>query len=88
VKYINIYSAKIILYSIYSAISKRPRDIQLFSSRSVSRVLMQRFTKLSETLALHQQALTVWVGQLYGKELDWAVRTDWRCEWDSCTVRC
>jgi len=32
--------------------------------------------------------MTVSVGQLFHKVLDWAVNTYWRCEWYSCMVRC
>ena len=50
--------------SVTAQNSKLLSDIQLCSSRSVSRVQMQQFANLSETVTVHRQALTMLVGQL------------------------
>jgi hypothetical protein len=54
---------------------KALHDIQLYSSRSVSRIQMQRFAKVTETVTVQLQVLTEWVGQLWGEVCDWVVHT-------------
>ena len=50
--------------SVTAQTSKLLSDIQLCSSRSVSRVHMRRVANVSETVTVHRQALTKLVGQL------------------------
>ena len=83
------YTAEgIILYSNNIARFKKARWCSIVFIRSVSRDQMQRFANVPDTVTAQRQTLTEWLGQMYDKMLDWAVNTNWRSEWDSCTVRC
>jgi len=75
-------STEIIFYFSYSARFKRGTWYSVMYIWSVSRVQMQRFPNVSDTVTLQRQTLTEWVGQLYGEVLDWAENTIWRSEWD------
>ena len=53
-----IYQNKLFSTSVIAQDLKRSRDIQLCSFLSVSRVQMQRFASVSDSVTVQRQALT------------------------------
>jgi len=56
--YIYIYQNKLFSISVIAQDLKRSRDIQLCLFLSVSRVQMQRFASVSDSVTVQRQALT------------------------------